>query len=286
MVIRIEKNSRNRRWERVLGLLALLVFWGQFLPESAWGEEPRRVLLLAQGPDGHPVAAHEYVAGLKIVKKCLDRVEGIQAEIVLADEPFRDGPQLLDKADGAVLYLSEGAKWLQQDPERLQAFDRLADRGGGLAVIHWGMGCRDAKYIDNFVRLFGACHGGPDRKYAVLTAALEAAPSKHAINAGFQRIELEDEFYFRLKTVKSESPIIPLLRVEIENESQMVAWGWDRPDRGRSFGFSGLHFHKNWEHESYRQFVVRGIAWTLKKPIPEAGFNVEISADDLRLPDR
>jgi len=64
---------------------------------------PKRVLLLAQGPDGHPFASHEYLAGLNIVKKCLDRVAGLEAAIIEADEPFRAGPELIDRADGVVL---------------------------------------------------------------------------------------------------------------------------------------------------------------------------------------
>ena len=61
---------------------------------------------------------------------------------------------------------------------------------------------------------------------------------------------------------------------------------FQRPDKGRSFGFSGLHFHKNWQHEPYRRMVSQGIVWTLKLPVPPAGLNVEVTADDLKLPER
>lgn len=249
-------------------------------------DEPKLVLLLGQGPDGHPFASHEYASGLTIIKKCLDRVDGLHSEIVSADEPFRAGPELLDKADGAVLFLSEGAKWIQQDAQRLAALERLAARGGGLVGLHWGIGCRDAQYIENYVKLLGACHGGPDRKYAVVTATTEIAAPRHPIMTSVEPITVEDEFYYRLKLARPDGSVTPLLRVRIEEESQPVAWAWERPDRGRSFGFSGLHFHKNWEQTAYRRMVAQGIVWTLKLPIPEGGLNVDVAADDLRLLER
>src|SRR5436309_1709459 len=126
---------------------------------------PKRLLLLAQGPDGHPPETHEYVIGQQILQKSLDKVPDLIVTLVRADEPWREGPGLLGKADGVVVFVSEGAKWLQNNPERLKAFQELARRKGGLAVLHWGMGTKDARNIEAFVQLFGGCHGGPDRKY-------------------------------------------------------------------------------------------------------------------------
>ncbi|MBS0260982.1 MAG: ThuA domain-containing protein [Planctomycetes bacterium] len=252
----------------------------------AVADDSRLILLLGQGPDGHPLATHEYFAGLRILKKCLDRVDGVHAEIVSADEPFQQGPELLDKAHGAVLFLSEGAKWLQHDAARLEAFQRLAARGGALSGLHWGIGCRDAQPIDKYVALFGACHGGPDRKFAVVTTRTELATPDHPILTGVSSVSLEDEFYYRLKLSKSNSAITPLLRVGIEGEAHMVSWAWDRPDGGRSFGFTGLHFHRNWSEPSYRRLVAQGVLWTLKLPIPTEGLNVDISTNDLTLPER
>jgi hypothetical protein len=62
-----------------------------------------------------------------------------------------------------------------------------------------------------------------------------------------------------------------------------VAWCWERPDRGRSFGFSGLHFHDNWRLTEYRRLVAQGVLWTLKKPIPKEGLPVTVTDEDLKL---
>jgi type 1 glutamine amidotransferase len=210
----------------------------------------------------------------------------VQTIVVQADGAWERGPELLDGADAAVLFVSEGAKWIHADPRRLAAFRRLAERGGGLVCWHWGMGCKDAKYIDGFVELFGGCHGGPDRRYKVLTATAEPADTSHPILRGIGPVQVHEEFYYRLKFPKEGPTVTPLVRVEIDGEPQTVGWAWQRSGGGRSFGFSGGHFHENWKHPEYRRLAVQGVLWTLDRPIPENGLPVDATDTDLKLEPR
>src|SRR5262249_48395683 len=230
-----------------------------------------------------PAASHEYVAGLKILQKCLAKVRDLEVQLVRADEPWRDGPELLEKADGVVLYLAEGGKWLQNDAKRYEAFKKLAARGGGIVVLHWAMGAKDAKYIDGFVKLTGGCHGGPDRKYQILQATAAVADPKHPAATGIKDFGVRDEFYYRLKFVPPEGAVKPILRVPIDGTAETVAWAWERPAGGRSFGFSGLHFHDNWRLTEYRRLVAQATLWSLRLPIPEGGLPVAVGEQDLQL---
>lgn len=258
---------------RILLSLAMLFSLGS----SAFAEAPKKLLLIASGPDGHPPETHEYVAGLEILAKCLKPVPGIEVTLAKADGAWKEGPDLVGRADGVVLYLSEGAKWLSADAKRLAAFQQLAKRGGGLAVLHWGMGTKDAEPIEAFVALFGGCHGGPDRKYKVFEKVdVKIADAKHTIATGIKDFTVREEFYYKLKLPKGEHAVKPLLSAEIDGEKETVAWSWVRPDGGRSFGFTGLHFHENWKREEYRRLVSQGALWTLKLPIPEKGLPVEL----------
>jgi type 1 glutamine amidotransferase len=261
-----------------LGLLALLAFVAEGTAAA-----PRKVLLVGQGPDGHPAQAHEYVAGLKVLEKCLKGVPDLEVTTVRGDEPWREGPELLGRADGVVLYLAEGAKWMGHDPKRQEALSKLAARGGGIVVLHWAMGTRDAKDVAGCLKLLGGCHGGPDRKYKVLEAEAAVADPKHPIMAGVKNFKVRDEFYYRLKFVQPEGTIHPLLRVEIDGKPETVAWAWERPDGGRSFGFSGLHYHDNWRLLEYRRLVAQGVLWSLKLPIPKEGLAVDVTEEDLKL---
>jgi type 1 glutamine amidotransferase len=250
--------------------------------ESSSGSKSR-VLLLGQGPDGHPWSTHEYQDGLRVLALCLNRTPALTVIAANADPPWNNGPELIDSADGVVLYLSEGAKWIGENPARRAAFERLAARGGGLVCLHWAMGCRDSRYVAGFVRLFGGCHGGTDRKYRVVKVQTSVADAMHPIASGLSPFEVEDEFYYRLKFPAAKSSVIPILQVPIDGKAETVAWAWERPDGGRSFGFSGLHFHKNWTLPAYRRLAVQGILWTSKRPIPSAGVDINLSETDLTL---
>ena len=258
---------------------------GETTPSALAGKRTvKRILLIGQSPDNHPWSTHEYMAGMRILAQCLQPVKNLQTIIVNADEPWKDGPELLDGADAAVLFVSEGAKWLHQDARRLAAFQKLAKRGGGLVVIHWGMGCRDAKYIDGFVRLFGGCHGGPDRRYKIVNVTTTIATAGHPVVRGVKPIKVREEFYYTLKFAKPQSNITPLIRVPIDGKEHTVSWAWERPDGGRSFGFSGGHYHENWKHEAYRRLVTQAVLWTMKTPVPKSGLPLRISAKTLSQP--
>jgi type 1 glutamine amidotransferase len=254
---------------RILSAMVVLFGSGGLLADS-----PKKLLLVGQGPDGHPPGTHEYMDGLKVLETVLKRVKGLETTIVKADGKWENGPELIERSDGIVLFVSEGAKWVQAGDKRLAALKAAAKRGAGLSVLHWGMGCKDAEYIDGFVALFGGCHGGPDRKYQVVET--DAIPTeKDPVTTGLSPFRTKDEFYYRLKFVKPEGSVKPVLTVKIDGEPQAVAWTWERPDGGRSFGFSGLHFHENWKRPEYRRLVGQGVLWTLKMPIPDRGLPVE-----------
>ena len=266
--------------------------------DPANNARPQRLLLIGQGPDGsHKRTTHEYFAGVNLLARLLRSQPKLEIIIVSADGDWRDGPQLLERADAAVIFVAEGAKWLSADAARLAAFRDLAKRGGGLGVLHWGTGTKTAEPIAPFVQLFGACHGGPDRKFKEFDQVLpQWASVEHPILRGLKPfpVPVRDEFYFALKQASktggvtladSESAITPLLRIPAEEVSGTVAWCWERPDQGRSFGFTGLHFHDNWKHESYRRFVAQATMWTLKREIVASGLDVSVSGQDLALPE-
>ncbi|MBP86549.1 MAG: hypothetical protein CMJ64_07530 [Planctomycetaceae bacterium] len=245
--------------------------------------KPKRVLLLSQAPDGHPAGTHEYHAGMRVLATCLKYVPGVQVKHVHADGDWPEGPELIRDADGVVLFVSEGAKWIHQDPRRLAAFAELAGRGGGFVCLHWGMGARDAKYIDGFLKLFGGCHGGPDRKYKVVDTELSVAQTDHPVTFGIGDIKLHEEFYYKLKFVDAGDNLKPVLKAEIDGTVETVAWAWQRGDGGRSFGFSGGHFHENWKREEYRRVMSQAVLWTLAIPVPKHGLDVKIDAAVIEL---
>lgn len=243
--------------------------------------EPKQLLLVGQGPDGHPPETHEFMAGTRVIEAMLKDVGALKITSVNGDEPWMEGPDLIGAADSVVIFVSEGARWSQRDPRRWEALTRLAARGGGVVALHWGIGAKDPKYITGYQNLIGGIHGGPDRKYKVLETDL--TPLNHPIAQGIEPFRAHDEYYYQLKFVQPSEQIVPVLKAEIEGADHTVAWAWERPDGGRSFGFSGLHFHNNWKREPFRRLVAQAILWTNKLDVPEEGLNVDVPSDVLEL---
>ncbi len=269
-----------------------------FADDAEAQSRPQRLLLIGQGPDGsHKPTTHEYFAGVNLLARLLRGQPTLEVIVVNADGDWRDGPQLLARADAAVLFVSEGAKWLSADAARLTAFRDLAKRGGGLGALHWATGTKAAEPIAPYVQLFGACHGGPDRRFKEFEEITpQLVNAEHPILRGVRPVAVREEFYFALKMTsrdaaapvtlsEKDSPITTLLRIPADATSGTVAWCWERPDSGRSFGFTGLHFHDNWKHESYRRFIAQAVLWTLKRDIPKTGLPVPVTDRDLSLPD-
>jgi type 1 glutamine amidotransferase len=263
--------------------LAFIICWLVVFVQPALtfaDDKPQRILLIGQAPDGHPPGTHEYRAAVSLFLKMLAPMDRLQTIAVSADGDWPEGPELLDGADAVVVFVSEGAKWLQTDARRLAAFQALSKRGGGLICLHWAMGTRDAKFIPAWVELFGGCHGGPDRRYQVVDVKTQLATPNHPILRGVRPVDVHEEFYFKLKWALPAEQITPLIQVRIAGENHTVGWAWKRPDGGRSFGFSGLHFHENWQMKSYQRMLTQSVYWVLKREIPKAGVRVNLEAAD------
>jgi type 1 glutamine amidotransferase len=263
-------------------LIAAIALGLAILPAAA-ADVPKKVLLVGSPPDSHPVGTHEYLPGMQILAKCLRPIASVEAMVANAEGAWKEGPDLIGRSDCVVLFLTEGAAWVSADAARLAAFRRHERRGGGLVCVHWGMGTREAAPIDAFVALFGGCHGGTDRKYQVVDATVSVSDRVHPVATELKDFKVHDEFYYRLKLGKD---VRPLLRVPIDGNPETVAWAWERPDGGRSAGFSGLHFHENWKLPEYRRLLTQAVLWTGKLPIPSRGIGVELAETDLRLPAR
>jgi type 1 glutamine amidotransferase len=210
------------------------------------------------------------MAGVKEVETLLKPFAAdIQMSVAKADEPWIEGPALIDQADAILLLVTQGARWMQTDPNRFAALKRLAARKGGIIALHWSIGAQDAQYIQGQLALLGGTRGGPQRKYVVIENDVHLAEANHPILRGLHDFRIKDEFYYRLDLVPPSPQFHPLLKTNLDGNDETVCWAWERPDGGRSFGYVGLHFHENWKRPEYRRLVTQGVLWSLGLPIPE-----------------
>ena len=257
---------------------------GLLLTVTAVGAEKKSLLLIGQGSDGHPPGTHEFMAGTRVVQALLAPHRDITVSVTKADEPWADGPALLDAADGVVLLVTQGAEFMQKTPERFAAFQRLAQRKGAVVALHWSVGAKDARFIEGQLKLLGGTRGGPQRKYQILETDVRRLAPEHPVLVGVPDFRIKDEFYYRLELLPKTAPgFQPLLGAKIDGSEETVAWAWERPDGGRSFGYVGFHFHSTWERVEYRRLVANAVLWSLGYDVPAAGAPVDVPATALEL---
>lgn len=262
--------------KRLVGLTCVLMLAGAFA--HAAEDDARRLVIIAQGPDGHPPGAHEYVPQQKLLAELLGPVKSVAVQCIRADEEGADVPATIRQADGVVLLVAEGGKWIDADPRRKTALAELAERGGGITAIHWATGSREAEHIEALTTLVGACHGGPGRKYKVLTTSVHVAAADHPITAGIKDFRIHDEFYYALKRPKDQTGFTPLLQANIDGQRHTFCWAWERAG-GRSFGCTSGHFLDNWDRPEYQRLFAQGILWTLKIDSPKENFPPQVAVD-------
>jgi hypothetical protein len=128
---------------------------------------------------------------------------------------------------------------------------------------------------------------------------------KHPITSGVAPFEINDEWYYHMRFRKDMEGVTPILvdlppreslsredgphsgnpavreDVLVKKEPQTVAWAFDRPNnKGRGFGFTGGHFHRNWQNDNFRKIVLNAILWTAQGEVPANGVETSTPSDD------
>jgi type 1 glutamine amidotransferase len=241
------------------------------------GEEKAiKVLLIAKERD-HAFSQHEYMSDCTVLAKCLKQTHGVQAEV---SNGWPRDPDKLKGVKALVFNTRMGGSVLFDPLVKAQA-NRLLKEGVGLTAIHWGTGAEKDAGEAWLNALGGWFNADLFSKYMVRTIRLKQAEPKHPICFGWTEYDLREEYYIKLKFLPGAKPI---LSARIDKEEYPVAWVYDRPDGGRSFGFLGGHFHDNFGLKDFRRAIVNGILWTARVEVPADGAPVTITAKDMELP--
>ena len=67
---------------------------------------------------------------------------------------------------------------------------------------------------------------------------------------------------------------------EAKGRKEAVTWAVDRPDGGRGFGFTGGHFHKNWQSDPFRKVILNALCWIAKVEVPMSGIDSAPVSDE------
>ncbi len=277
---------------RLLAFSTAALAWmmGVAFAPSASADDPIEILMIA-GPPSHGFGAHEHYAGLKVLEESLEASSPeIEATVVRG---WPEDPELIERADSIVIYADGGGRHVAMD-HRETLREKLAT-GAGFVCIHYAVEMVPGEPGDDWLDLLG---GHFEINWSVnphWVAEFDSLPD-HPITRGVEPFSANDEWYFHLRFKDSGvTPILadvapqstmrrpdghhsgnPAVRKSVAaGETQTVAWTYDRSDGGRSFGFTGGHFHWNWASEPYRRLVTNAIRWTAGDEIAPSGSETE-----------
>jgi type 1 glutamine amidotransferase len=271
----------------------------------------KRIVIIAGRPS-HPAGMHEFRAGSLLLQKALAGVKGVKVDVIPMGWPKKtvDGKEVdddaaLDGADALFIYADGGRNHPALQGQRIKVIDALAAKGVGLAFGHYGVEVPVGAPAEAMHRWIG---GSYETNYSVnpMWAPKFQKFPKHPVMRGIAPFSTHDEWYFNMRWVTDPAlkrRVTPLL-VDTPSEDvrdgpyvsprgpyehiiadkgreETMMWVFERPDGGRSFGFTGGHTHANWGDVNQRRIVLNALLWIAKADVPANGIVDTITAEDL-----
>jgi hypothetical protein len=262
----------------------------------------KKIVFLA-GPPSHGPGEHEHRAGCLLLKACLDQGSGVTS--VVYSNGWPENPDTAFAGVSTIVLYSDGEgahPFLQGD--RLGMIAQQMKKGVGLVCLHYAVEPLPDKGKREMLDWLGGCFEVNWSVNPTWKPGFKELP-KHPITRGVQPFALYDEWYFHMRFregMKGVSPVLTAVapvstmdrndgphegnaavRASVERgEVQCTAWACERADGGRSFGFTGSHYHRNWGNDDFRKLVLNAILWTAKAEVPAGGVQSSVTAEDLQ----
>ena len=247
----------------------------------------RRVVFVA-GRKSHGFGQHAHNAGCLFLAKCLN--ESLPSvEAVVHRDGWPDDETIFDGADALVVFADGGPR--HPLLPHFETVGRVMRRGTGLAVLHFALDVPKGAEGDQFLDWIGGCY---ERHWSVnphWTARFAELPD-HPITRGVKPFAIRDEWYYHMRFRNRMEGVTPILTAvppdstrerpfgahsgnavvrSRKGKPEHVAWARQRPDGGRGFGFTGLHYHWALEHDDYRRVLLNAIVWIAGAEVPAGG---------------
>lgn len=292
-----ELTDEDQEMRRDKGLLALQLHAGKPMKVQFRNIRLRRLkkadrkkIVFIAGKPSHRRGAHEHNAGSLLLAKALNAARSnVRAVVHLNGWP--QDPQAFADADAVVIYCDGGKKHMVN--RYLKQVDALMKKGVGIACLHYGVEVPQGESGDYFLDWLGGYFESNWSVNPHWAADFKTLPD-HPITRGVKPFKILDEWYYHMRFRPKMAGVTPILSAHPPKETlkrpdgahsgnphvraavargeiQHVAWATERPDGGRGFGFTGGHFHRNWQNDNFRKLVLNAILWIAKADVPAGG---------------
>ena len=296
------------RWTRIAPLLiAVLLIGGTHTLKGA----NKRIVLIAGRPS-HAPGEHEFRAGSMLLQKALSGVSGVTVDVIPMGWPTKtvdgqtvDDNAALDNADAILIYADGGAGHPAIQRDRAKVIDALAAKGVGLGFAHYAVEVPAGPNGDAMQRWNAGFYETNFSVNPMWSPAFETFPN-HPVTRGVKSFSNHDEWYFNMRWTADAAAmkrLTPILTAKPSDEVrkgpyvspkgpyphiiadsgkvETMMWVYERPDGGRSFGFTGGHTHTHWGDVSQRKIVLNALLWIAKVDVPRNGVEDKITPEDL-----
>lgn len=276
---------RSCLWAQALVGLLVLTASLQAQQPAATARSKKIVLVAGETAKIDVMGHHDYLAGCQCLDVLLRQTPGVTCVSVREGWPEDDA--VFNDASSIVFYTDGGGKQaFMNSPARIARVQALVDSGVGLVMIHQAVDFLD-EHGDQALSWLGGVYlknvsgrGHWDSKHVDFP--------QHPITSGVTAWSINDGWLNKLKFVPGMKGVTPLVWSGKEYagsraglDGDVVAWAYERPGGGRSFGFTGLDAHGAWKLAGMRQLVVNGVLWSAGVELPAAGAPCKI--DDAEL---
>ncbi|HEV3236304.1 MAG TPA: ThuA domain-containing protein [Gemmataceae bacterium] len=249
-------------------------------------------IVLIAGRASHGPGEHEFFAGCSVLMKLLQQTSGVYP--VMARDGWPKHPEETFKDAKAVVFFMDGGDHhpvLQEG--HVEEIQKLMDAGVGFVNLHYAVEY-PKKASDKVFSWLGGYYETHFSTNPHWKGNFKDFP-EHIVTRGVKPFEITDEWYYNIRFSPDMKGVTPILKAtppddsrhtedakKHKGRSEITAWTFDRANGGRSFGFTGAHFHKNWGDENFRRLVVNAILWSAKVDVPKDGAKVELDPADLK----
>jgi hypothetical protein len=272
-------------------------------------------LVLIAGRPSHPPGMHEFRAGTMLMQKALSGVANLRVDVYTNGWPSKlvdgkpvDDHAALEGADAVLIYADGGKGHPALQHDRAAVIDRLAERGAGLGFAHYAVEVPAGPAGGDAMQRWNG--GFYEHLYSVnpMWAPKYATLPDHPVTRGVGPFSTHDEWYFNMRWTgdpAAKARVRPLLVatpsdavrggpyvnprgpyehiVAASGRDETMMWVYERPDGGRSFGFTGGHTHANWGDVNQRRIMLNALLWIAKIDVPAGGVVDRITDADLTM---
>ena len=254
------------------------LFVGIFLLASAVAAsaaDAGRIVLIG-GKKSHGPGQHDFPNGIPLFAaqiKAAAPFAGIEVQAFPTGWPA--DPAVFDHALTVLMYF-DGVQTPPvplEDAARIAQVQKLMDAGVGFICLHQASTVPPGNTTIPMAEWLGARRNGMFDRSEESFAFKPASPS-HPILSGVSGFTFKDEVYPTLIFNSESSRLTPILTVSTTvgaAKEPAVAWAYERPGGGRSFGFTGGHYLAIFTQPQMEKILLNAVAWTAHLPVPAGG---------------